>query len=151
MAFLLHRKKRRLGVRTEVNLTPLIDVMTSLLAIFMITAPLLTTGIPLDLPRGDGKSMNSDEKTLNLSVNQKGEVFIGQNIVEQKDILPRVKAIVTENPNIRMIISADKNTSYGNVVELMALLRSAGYTQVGLKTDVQVVQPVQSSNRNKRR
>ena len=144
MAFLLRKRRRRFGVRSEVNLTPLIDVMTSLLAIFMITAPLLTTGIPLELPRGDGKSLISDEKTLDMSVNQKGEIFIGQTQIEQKDILPKVKAIVTENPNIRMIISADKNTSYGNVIELMALLRSAGYTQVGLKTDVQVVQPKSS-------
>ena len=144
MAFLLRKRRRRFGVRSEVNLTPLIDVMTSLLAIFMITAPLLTTGIPLELPRGDGKSLISDEKTLDMSVNQKGEIFIGQTQIEQKDILPKVKAIVTENPNIRMIISADKNTSYGNVIELMALLRSAGYTQVGLKTDFQVVQPKSS-------
>jgi len=87
---------------------------------------------------------------LDMSINQKGDVFIGQTRIEQKDILPKVKAIVTENPSIRMIISADKNTSYGNVIELMALLRSAGYTQVGLKTDVQVVQP-QSSKGNKRK
>ena len=150
MAFLVRKRKRRFGVKSEVNLTPLIDVMTSLLAIFMITAPLLTTGIPLDLPKGDGKSLISDEKTLDMSINQKGDVFIGQTRIEQKDILPKVKAIVTENPSIRMIISADKNTSYGNVIELMALLRSAGYTQVGLKTDVQVVQP-QSSKGNKRK
>ena len=144
MAFLIRKRRRRFGVKSEVNLTPLIDVMTSLLAIFMITAPLLTTGIPLELPRGDGKGLVSDEKTLDVSINQKGEVFIGQTRIAQKDILPKVKAIVTENPNIRMIISADKNTSYGNVIELMALLRSAGYTQVGLKTDIQVVQPTSS-------
>lgn len=151
MAFLLRRNRRRFGVRTEVNLTPLIDVMTSLLAIFMITAPLLTTGIPLDLPRGDGRNLAGDERTLNMSVNQKGEVFIGQTLVEQQDILPKVKAIVTENPNIRMIISADKNTSYGNVIELMAMLRAAGYTQVGLKTDIQIAKPAQSTKGNKRR
>lgn len=151
MAFLLRRRCRRFGVRADVNLTPLIDVMTSLLAIFMITAPLLTSGIPLDLPRGDGKSLTADEKTLNLSVNQKGEIFIGQNKIEQQDILPKIKAIVTENPNVRMIISADKNTSYGNVIELMALLRSAGYTQVGLQTDNQVVKAEQLSKGNKRK
>ena len=151
MAFLLRKRGRRFGVRADVNLTPLIDVMTSLLAIFMITAPLLTSGIPLDLPKGDGKSLTADEKTLNLSVNQKGEIFIGQNKVEQQDVLPKIKAIVTENPNVHMIISADKNTSYGNVVELMALLRSAGYTQVGLQTDNQVVKSGQLSKGNKRK
>ena len=143
----LYRRRRHSQIRSDVNLTPLIDVMTSLLAIFMITAPLLTTGIPLDLPHGDGKSLITDEKTLDMSVNQKGEVFIGQIPIEQKDILPKVRAIVKENPNIRMIISAYKNTSYGNVIELMALLRSAGYTQVGLKTDIKVAQPKSSKGR----
>lgn len=139
MTFRLRSKNRRFAVKSDVNLTPLIDVMTSLLAIFMITAPLLTTGIPLDLPRGDGKTLVGEEKTLDLSVNRKGEVFIGKRLLNSDEILPKVKAIVTENPNIRMIISADKDTSYGNVIELMALLRAAGYTQVGLKTDIQTV------------
>ncbi len=139
MTFRLRSKKRRFAVKSDVNLTPLIDVMTSLLAIFMITAPLLTTGIPLDLPRGDGKTLVGEEKTLDLSVNRNGEVFIGKTLLNNDEILPKVKAIVTENPNIRMIISADKDTSYGNVIELMALLRAAGYTQVGLKTDIQTV------------
>mgnify|MGYP004658463319 FL=1 len=139
MTFRLRSKKRRFAVKSDVNLTPLIDVMTSLLAIFMITAPLLTTGIPLELPRGDGKTLVGEEKTLDLSVNRKGEVFIGKRLLNSDEILPKVKAIVTENPNIRMIISADKDTSYGNVIELMALLRAAGYTQVGLKTDIQTV------------
>ena len=151
MAFLLHKRHRRFGVRTDVNLTPLIDVMTSLLAIFMITAPLLTSGIHLDLPIGDGKTLNADEKTLNLSVNQNGEIYIGQNLVDQEEILPKVKAIVSENPSIRMIISADRNTSYGNVIELMALLRSAGYTQVGLQTDNKIAKPEQSSKGKKRK
>lgn len=147
---MLYRKKRRLTVRSDVNLTPLIDVMTSLLAIFMITAPLLTTGIPLDLPKGDGKTLVGEEKTLDMAINPKGEIFIGTQRIAQKDILPKLKAIVGENPNIRMIISADKATPYGNVIELMALLRQAGYAQVGLKTDIQTVQ-VPSGQARKRK
>ena len=137
----MRKRKRRSAIRSEVNLTPLIDVMTSLLAIFMITAPLLTTGIPLDLPKGDGKTLSGDERTLDLSVNRSGEVFIGQTKVSEDEILPKVKAIVTENPRVQMVISADKETSYGNVVELMGMLRAAGYSQVGLKTDAQIMQP----------
>ena len=109
--------------------------MTSLLAICMITAPLLTTGIPMDLPRGDGKTLTGDEKTLDLSLNAKGDIFIGKNLVTIDQVLPKVKAILSENPAIQMVISADKRTNYGQVIELMALLRSAGYTQVGLRTD----------------
>ena len=141
MSFSMRKRKRRSAIRSEVNLTPLIDVMTSLLAIFMITAPLLTTGIPLNLPKGDGKTLSGDERTLDLSVNRSGEVFIGQTKVSEDEILPKVKAIVMENPQVQMVISADKETSYGSVVELMGLLRAAGYSQVGLKTDAQIMQP----------
>lgn len=133
------RVKRRNTVKSEVNLTPLIDVMTSLLAIFMITAPLLTSGIPLNLPKGDGKQMEGQEKTLDIGVDPKGNVFIGTQRVALKDIVPKVKAIVSENPKIQMVISGDRDSSYGQVIEVMALLRTAGFTQVGLKTDAKIM------------
>ena len=133
------RRRRKNKVKSEVNLTPLIDVMTSLLAIFMITAPLLTTGIPLNLPKGDGKQIQGEDKTLDLGVNEKGEIFVGEDRVALSDLLPKVQAIITENPNIKMMISADRNASYGDVIEVMALLRTAGYTEVGLKTDSEIM------------
>lgn len=136
---LISRRRRKNKVKSEVNLTPLIDVMTSLLAIFMITAPLLTTGIPLNLPRGDGKQIQGEDKTLDLGVNEKGEIFVGEERVALSDLLPKVQAIITENPNIKMMISADRNASYGDVIEVMALLRTAGYTEVGLKTDSEMM------------
>ncbi len=136
---LMMRRRRKNKVKSEVNLTPLIDVMTSLLAIFMITAPLLTTGIPLNLPKGDGKQIQGEDKTLDLGVNKKGEIFIGEERVALSDLLPKVQAIITENPNIKMMISADRNASYGDVIEVMALLRTAGYTEVGLKTDSEMM------------
>lgn len=136
---LISRRRRKNKVKSEVNLTPLIDVMTSLLAIFMITAPLLTTGIPLNLPRGDGKQIQGEDKTLDLGVNEKGEIFVGEERVALSDLLLKVQAIITENPNIKMMISADRNASYGDVIEVMALLRTAGYTEVGLKTDSEMM------------
>ncbi len=136
---IMTRRRRKNKVKSEVNLTPLIDVMTSLLAIFMITAPLLTTGIPLNLPKGDGKQIQGEEKTLDLGVNEKGEIFVGEDRVALSDLLPKVQAIITENPNIKMMISADRNASYGDVIEVMALLRTAGYTEVGLKTDSEIM------------
>ena len=136
---IMTRRRRKNKVKSEVNLTPLIDVMTSLLAIFMITAPLLTTGIPLNLPKGDGKQIQGEEKTLDLGVNEKGEIFVGEDRVALSDLLPKVQAIITENPNIKMMISADRSASYGDVIEVMALLRTAGYTEVGLKTDSEIM------------
>ena len=137
---LLHHRRRRISIRSEVNLTPLIDVMTSLLAIFMITAPLLTTGIPVDLPKGDGKTMTSSEKTLDLSVDAQGNLYLAGQKLSRDEMLGKLKAVVRENPNIQIVISADKQVSYGLVIELMAFLRQSGYMQVGLKTDAQTVE-----------
>ena len=133
------RAHRRNKVKAEINLTPLIDIMTSLLAIFMITAPLMTSGIPLNLPKGDGRQIEGKEKTLDISVDAKGKIYIGTNEVKLDKLVSKVTAIVAENPKIQMVISGDRKSSYGEVIEVMALLRSAGFTQVGLKTDSQVM------------
>lgn len=135
------RSIRKTKIRSEVNLTPLIDVMTSLLAIFMITAPLLTSGIPLNLPKGDGKQLEGEDKTLDISVDSQGKIYVGTDETALKDLITKVKAIVAENPAIGMVISGDKDASYGTVIEVMALLRSAGFTQVGLKTDAKIMMP----------
>ena len=130
---------RRNKVKAEVNLTPLIDIMTSLLAIFMITAPLMTSGIQLNLPKGDGHQIEGKEKTLDISVDAAGKTYVGTNEVALNKLVDKVTAIVSENPKIQMVISGDKKSSYGAVIEVMALLRAAGFTQVGLKTDAEVM------------
>ena len=134
-------KRRKKHVKAEINLTPLIDLMMTLLAIFMITAPLLTSGIPLNLPKGDGKSIDTPDKTLDIGINAKGQIYIGDQAVNAEQLLKKVTAIVGENPNIRMIISGDAKADYGQVIEVMALLRAAGFSQVALKTDVQSMNP----------
>ena len=131
--------RRTNQIKAEVNLTPLIDIMTSLLAIFMITAPLMTTGIPLNLPKGDGKTISSPEKTLDISIDEKGNIYVAEQKIKQKELVKKITAIVEENPKIQMMISGDRKADYGNVIEVMALLRSAGFTQVGLKTDSAVM------------
>ena len=105
----------------------------------MITAPLLTSGIPLNLPKGDGRQIEGQDKTLDIGINPKGDIFIGTQQVAITDIVPKVSAIVAENPKIQMVISGDRDSSYGRVIEVMALLRSAGFTQVGLKTDAKIM------------
>ena len=133
------KARRRNKIKAEVNLTPLIDIMTSLLAIFMITAPLMTSGIPLNLPKGDGHQIEGKEKTLDIGVDAKGKIYVGTNEVTMDKFVSKVSAIVAENPKIQMVISGDRKSSYGEVIEVMALLRAAGFTQVGLKTDSQVM------------
>ncbi len=134
------KTRRRNKVRSEVNLTPLIDIMTSLLAIFMITAPLMTSGIPLNLPRGDGKQIEGQSQTLDISVDAQGKIYIGSEVIPLSKLVSKVQAIVQENPKIQMVISGDFKADYGRVIEVMALLRAAGFTQVGLKTDSQMMQ-----------
>ena len=133
------RTHRRNKVKAEINLTPLIDIMTSLLAIFMITAPLMTSGIPLNLPKGDGRQIEGTEKTLDIAIDANGKIYVGANEITLDKLVDKVTAIVAENPKIQMVISGDKKSSYGEVIEVMALLRSAGFTQVGLKTDAEVM------------
>jgi biopolymer transport protein TolR len=132
-------RRRHTSVKSDVNLTPLIDVMMSLLAIFMITAPLLTTGIPLDLPKGDGKSVDSPEKTLDISVDKNGKIYVANQEIKLEKLTDKVTALVAENPQIQMMISGDTKADYGRVIEVMALLRASGFTQVGLKTDAEVM------------
>ncbi len=139
------RRKNR--IRAEVNLTPLIDVMMSLLAIFMITAPLLTTGIPLTLPKGDGKTIEGQEKTLDIGITKDDKIYVGTNEVQMDTLVGKVSAIVAENPQINIIISGDTNSSYGRVIEVMALLRTAGFTQVGLKTDAKIMHDASAKKR----
>lgn len=129
-------------IKADINLTPLIDVMMSLLAIFMITAPMLTTGIPLTLPKGDGRNIEGQEKTLDIGVTAKDEIYVGSNLVSMNTLVKKVRAIVAENPHINIIISGDTRSSYGRVIEVMALLRTAGFTQVGLKTDAKIMHDV---------
>ena len=136
---MIHKRRTNNQIKAEVNLTPLIDIMTSLLAIFMITAPLMTTGIPLNLPKGDGKTISSPEKTLDISIDAKGNIFVGEEKIKQGDLIKKITAIVQENPKIQMMISGDRKADYGSVIEVMALLRNAGFTQVGLKTDSTVM------------
>ncbi|MBE6446420.1 MAG: biopolymer transporter ExbD [Alphaproteobacteria bacterium] len=132
-------RRRHTSIKSDVNLTPLIDVMMSLLAIFMITAPLLTTGIPLDLPKGDGKSVDSPEKTLDISVDKNGKIYVANQEIKLEKLTDKITALVAENPKIQMMISGDSKADYGRVIEVMALLRASGFTQVGLKTDAKVM------------
>lgn len=132
--------RRNHKIRSDVNLTPLIDVMMSLLAIFMITAPLLTSGIPLTLPKGDGRNIEGSDKTLDISVTKAGKIYLGQEQTTMNQLASQVGAIIKENPQIKIMISGDAQADYGTVIEVMALLRAKGFGQVGLKTDVKVVQ-----------
>ena len=118
-----------------INITNLMDVMMVLLVVFMVAAPLMTSGIALNLPKVGGKSFEGKETSINISVDKEGRYYIGKTEVEPDKIIAKVKAIRGENNEATVTISGDTESAYGRVINLMALLKEAGFEKVGLKTE----------------
>lgn len=139
MVYMLPQKSKssRRGSRrnAEINITNLMDVMMVLLVVFMVAAPLMTSGIALDLPKVGGKNLTGKETSLNISVDEAGYYYIGKEEIPADAIIAKVKAVREANPDISVIISGDTDAQYGRVLGLMALLKNAGFEKVGLKTD----------------
>lgn len=123
------------NIKSEINITPLIDVMTVLMAVFMITAPLLTSGINVDLPKAGKSTLSGNTTSIDISISKDGNIFLGKNKISSfKKLIFKINAIKKENPNISIIISGDKKVAYGKVAELMGKLKDAGYQKIGLRT-----------------
>lgn len=137
MAFMQNSSysRRRSRRKADVNITNLMDVMMVLLVVFMVAAPLMTSGIPLNLPKVGGKAMTDDSTSVNISVDSDGYYYIGKSVVEDDKILPKLMAIKGENGELTITISGDTDAHYGRVIGLMAMLKEAGYERVGLKTE----------------
>ena len=129
------RSTRRNRRNSDVNITNLMDVMMVLLVVFMVAAPLMTSGIAIDLPKVGGKNLTGKETTLNISVDEEGYYYIGKEEVPADEIVAKVAAVRDANPEISVVISGDTAAHYGRVLGLMALLKNAGFEKVGLKTD----------------
>jgi biopolymer transport protein TolR len=131
---------RRRPVMAEINVTPMVDVMLVLLIIFMISAPLLTAGVPLDLPQTQAKSLEQQDKTpIQLSVDLKGKVFINDTEVAFTELVPKLKAITDARGGLdeRIFMRADKKADYGTVAKVMGLLSGAGFKRLALVTEVE--------------
>ena len=133
------RRGRRRPVMAEINVTPMVDVMLVLLIIFMVSAPLLTVGVPLDLPQTQAKSLEQDQKPLQLSVDIKGKVFINDTEVGLDELVPKLKAITDARGGMeeRIYMRADKKADYGTVAKVMGLLSGAGFKKLALVTEVE--------------
>lgn len=130
------RTSRRISRRNaNINMTNLMDVMMVLLVVFMVAAPLMTSGIPLDLPKVGGGTLNGKETSINISVDKDGYYYIGQSVIEPETIIDKIMAIKGENQDVTITISGDASSAYGSVIGLMALLKEAGFSKVGLKTE----------------
>ncbi len=126
------RHRRQIG---EINITPFVDVVLVLLIIFMVAAPLLTVGVPVDLPKTEAKSLENDQEPLSITILNDGKIFLQQDPVLFEDLLDRVNALSQNRPERRIFIRGDANADYGVVMQVMARINAAGYRNLGLVTD----------------
>jgi biopolymer transport protein TolR len=120
---------------SEINVTPFVDVMLVLLIVFMVTAPLLTVGVPVDLPQTRAKSLGEDREPLAVTVDKEGQIFLQNSPIGIDDLVPKLMAISENGYNQRIFVRGDKTVDYGKVMEVMGLLNAAGFTRIGLVTD----------------
>ncbi|SDG85674.1 protein TolR [Roseospirillum parvum] len=119
----------------EINVTPMVDVMLVLLVIFMVTAPLLTTGVEVNRPQARTPALGHDDKALTVSIRADGSIFVQERAVELEQVGPLLNAILQENPEARVYVSGDQANSYGRVMAVMGAIYQAGIAQVALITD----------------
>ena len=119
---------------SEINVTPFVDVMLVLLIVFMVTAPLLTVGIKVDLPKVKATALTDIKDPIEITVKIDGEVYIGESKVEVENLIPRLNAITEQNTEARIYIRGDRIVAYGRIMEIMSIINSAGYIKVALIT-----------------
>ncbi len=129
------RRGQKYKPRAEINVTPMVDVMLVLLIVFMITAPLMTPGVPVDLPEADAKALNADSEPLTITVLADGKVYLMETEIEVEDLVDRLTAIAENGVQERIFLRADKATDYGSVMDVMARVHRAGFVNLGLVTD----------------
>ncbi len=130
------RRLRRgsLAPLSEINVTPMVDVMLVLLIIFMVAAPLMTVGVPIDLPETEAKQLNVETQPITISVNQAGDVYLQETAVALDEVVPKLQAIATTGYDERIFLRGDANADYGTVMKVMARISTAGYKNIGLVT-----------------
>ena len=137
------RRHRRKPVMAEINVTPMVDVMLVLLIIFMVSAPLLTVGVPIDLPQTQAKSLDQDQKPLTVSVNTQGQVFLQESEIKVEELVPKLQAIAQARNgggggmDERIYVRGDRKVDYGTVMRVMGRLSQAGFRRVALVTEVE--------------
>ena len=129
------RRGRRGGPINEINMTPFIDVVLVLLIIFMVAAPMMTVGVPLDLPQSKAAPLNSDVKPITLSIRQTGQVFLGEDELTDDTIVPKLTETAKAGTEERVFVRGDKRVDYGRVAQVMAIVTGGGFKKVALVTE----------------
>ncbi|MCP5037613.1 MAG: protein TolR [Rhodobacteraceae bacterium] len=128
------RRKNRHAPISEINVTPFVDVMLVLLIVFMVAAPLLTVGVPIDLPETEAKALNSETQPITISVNEEGKVFLQETEIPLPDVVAKLDAIAKNGYKERIYVRGDRTADYGTVMKVMARVSAAGYRKIGLVT-----------------
>jgi biopolymer transport protein TolR len=128
----------------DINVTPMVDVMLVLLVVFMVTAPLLAVGVPVDLPETSAPAINEPKEPLTITVNRDGALFLQETGIEADSLVPRLQAITGGNPDAVLYVRGDKAINYGRVLEIMSLVSSAGFRKVSLVADMPKAGPAPS-------
>jgi biopolymer transport protein TolR len=133
-----HRRRRR-PVMSEINVTPMVDVMLVLLIVFMVSAPLLTVGVPIDLPQSQAKSLDQDKEPLAIAVNSEGKVFLQNTEIPIEELVAKLKAVTEARGGFdeRVYVRGDKKVDYGTVLRVMARLSAAGFRRIALVSEVE--------------
>ena len=126
------KKASRYQPMAEINVTPFVDVMLVLLIVFMVTAPLLTVGVPIDLPKTKAQALSQPEEPLVISVNAAGEIYIQESTVEIENLVPRLLAITENKPDTRIYVRGDRTINYGPIMQVMGTVNVAGFNRVAL-------------------
>ena len=129
-------RRRRARPLSEINVTPFVDVMLVLLIVFMVTAPLLTVGVPVDLPKTKAQALSQDREPLSVSVRRDGSIYLQNTRIAEDALVPRLTAIAANGYDQRIFVRGDRSVDYGRVMQVMALISAAGFTHIGLVTDI---------------
>ncbi|MFY9288320.1 MAG: protein TolR [Alphaproteobacteria bacterium] len=121
---------------SDINVTPFVDVMLVLLVVFMVTAPLMTVAVPVDLPKTQAKTVSQDKEPLVVSIDGSGKVFLQEAKMSLDDLVPKLKAITGANPDARIFVRGDKSVSYGRIMEVMGTISSSGFNKVALVAEL---------------
>ncbi|MFZ4763195.1 MAG: protein TolR [Alphaproteobacteria bacterium] len=127
------RGRRGHSAMADINVTPMVDVMLVLLIVFMVAAPMLTVGVPVDLPQTKGQALNQpDDKPLEISINAKGEIYLQETKVSFDGLVPKLQQISLNNKDARVYIRGDRGLAYGEMMKIMGNITNAGFTKVAL-------------------
>ena len=135
------RRRGRRRAMAEINVTPFVDVMLVLLIVFMVTAPLLTVGVPVDLPKTRAQTLGQDREPLSVTVKRDGRIYLQNTPIAEDELVAKLTAIAANGYDQRIFVRGDKQVDYGRVMEVMGLLSAAGFTHIGLVTDVAKPKP----------